>query len=54
MPGALMDTPMVEHGICYRQTMTSTEVQQCTNRVQIGQAISSNHAFSLLFTHPAN
>ena len=39
-----MDTLMLEHGVRYGQTVTSTEVQQQnTTRVQIGEAIPLNH-----------
>ena len=45
MPRAFMDTLMLEHGVCYGQTVTSTEVQQQnTTLVQIRQAVPPNHA----------
>ena len=43
MPHVLMDTLMFEHGVCYGQTVTSTEVQQGnTTLVQIREAIPPN------------
>ena len=39
-----MDTLMLEHVVCYGQTVTSTEVQQQnTTRVQIREADPPNH-----------
>ena len=39
-----METLMLEHGIRYGQTVTSTEVQQQnTTRVQIGEAVPPSH-----------
>ena len=39
-----MSHPMFEHGVCYGQSMTSTEAkQQSTTLVQIGQAVPPNH-----------
>ena len=39
-----MDTLMLEHGVCYGQTVNSTEVQQQkTIRVQIEEAAPPNH-----------
>jgi len=37
---------MLEHGVCDGQSMASTEVQkQDTTRIQIREAIPTNHAF---------
>ena len=45
IPRALMDTLMFEHGICYGQTVTNTEVQQQnTTQVQIREVVPPNHA----------
>ena len=45
MPPALMESLMFEHGVCYEQTVTSTEVQQQnTTQVQIREAVPPNHA----------
>ena len=45
MPSAHVDTFMPEHGVCYEQSMTSTEVQQQnTVWVQIRGASLPDHA----------
>ena len=39
-----MSHPMFEYGVCYGQSMTSTDVQQqSTTLVQIGQAVPPNN-----------
>ena len=45
MQSAHVDTFMPEHGVCYGQSVTSTEVQeQNTARVQVRGGILPDHA----------
>ena len=45
MPGILVSISVFEHGVCYGQTVASTEVQQQnTTLVQIVVTMPPNHA----------